>query len=129
MKILMCDVQSPMNNAAAYTYFDDITPTGPFLHIHIHVLHVPKPLYWFRLWLGVIRHQAINWNSVDQDQLCITVALRGSGLTHLPLDKMAAILADDIFKCIYLNENDRIPIQISLNFVPDDPIDNNRALV
>ena len=25
-------------------------------------------------------------------------------LTHLPLDKMAAILADDIFKCIFLNE-------------------------
>ena len=35
-------------------------------------------------------------------------------LTHLPLDKMAAILADDIFECIFLNENYRIPIQISL---------------
>ena len=33
-------------------------------------------------------------------------------LTHLPLDKMAAILADEIFKCIFLNENDRIPIKI-----------------
>ena len=32
------------------------------------------------------------------------------GKTHLPRDKMAAILADDIFKCIFLNENDRIPI-------------------
>ena len=32
--------------------------------------------------------------------------------SHLPLDKMAAILADDTFKCIFLNENDRIPIQI-----------------
>ena len=30
-----------------------------------------------------------------------------SGLTHLPQDKMAAILADDIFKCILLNENDK----------------------
>ena len=39
-------------------------------------------------------------------------------LTHLPLDKMAAILADDIFKWIFLNENGRIPIQISLKFVP-----------
>ena len=37
-------------------------------------------------------------------------------LTHLPLDKVADILADDIFKCIFLNENDRIPIQISLKF-------------
>ena len=40
---------------------------------------------------------------------------------------MAAILADDIFKSIFLNENDTIPIQNSLKFVA--PIDNNRALV
>ena len=30
---------------------------------------------------------------------------------------MAAILADDIFKCTLLNENDMIPIKISLKFV------------
>ena len=48
-------------------------------------------------------------------------------LTHLPLDKMAAILADDIFKCIFLNETDRIQIQISLKLVPKSPIDNKRA--
>ena len=42
---------------------------------------------------------------------------------------MAAILADDIFKCIFLNKDDRIPIQFSLKFVPDSPIDNNPALV
>ena len=50
-------------------------------------------------------------------------------LTHLPLDNMAAILADDIFKCIFLNENFRISIQISLKFVPKGPIDNKSALV
>ena len=50
-------------------------------------------------------------------------------LTHLPLDTMGAILADDIFKCIFLNENVRISIQISLKFVPNGPIDNNSALV
>ena len=50
-------------------------------------------------------------------------------LTHLPLDKMDAILADDNFKCIFLNENDRIPIRISLKFVPRSPIDNIPALV
>ena len=33
-------------------------------------------------------------------------------LTYLPLDKMAAILADDKFKCIFSNENDRILIWI-----------------
>ena len=42
---------------------------------------------------------------------------------------MATILADDIFKCIFLNESDKIPIQISLKFVPRNPIDNKPALV
>ena len=42
---------------------------------------------------------------------------------------MAAILADDFFKCIFLNENYTILIQISLKFVPRSPIDNKPALV
>ena len=51
-------------------------------------------------------------------------------LTHLPLDKMAFdILADDIFKCIFLNENYKISIKSSLKFVPKGPIDNKPALV
>ena len=49
--------------------------------------------------------------------------------THLPLDKMAAVLADVIFKCIFLNENDRILIRISLKFVPRCLVDNKPALV
>ena len=50
-------------------------------------------------------------------------------LTHLPLDKMAAILADDIFRCIFMNEKYCILIKDSLKFVPKVPIDNNPALV
>ena len=50
-------------------------------------------------------------------------------LTHLPLDKKAVILADDNFKCIFLNENDRILIQIALKFVPRSPIEDMPALV
>ena len=42
---------------------------------------------------------------------------------------MAAILADDIFKCIFLNEKARISIKISLKFVPKGPIDNESVLV
>ena len=42
---------------------------------------------------------------------------------------MAAILADDIFKCIFVNENFRISIKISRKFVPEGPIDNKSALV
>ena len=46
-----------------------------------------------------------------------------------PLDKKAAIVADDNFKCIFLNENDRIRIRISLKFVPRSPVDNKPALI
>ena len=41
---------------------------------------------------------------------------------------MAAILADDNFKCILLNENDKIPIRNSLKFVPRSPMNNEPAL-
>ena len=37
--------------------------------------------------------------------------------------------ADDILKCIFLNENVWIPIKISLKFVPKGPINNIPALV
>ena len=40
---------------------------------------------------------------------------------------MAAILTDDIFKCIFLKENDRITIQISLKFITMSPIDRKAA--
>ena len=39
----------------------------------------------------------------SSDQKCLL-------LTHLPLDKMAAILADNIFQGIFMNESDKIPI-------------------
>ena len=42
---------------------------------------------------------------------------------------MAAILVDDIFKCIFVHENYRIAIQISLKLVPKGPIDSKSALV
>ena len=50
-------------------------------------------------------------------------------LTHLPLDKMAANLADDVFECVFLYKMTKIPIQISVKFVPRSPIDNKPALV
>ena len=37
--------------------------------------------------------------------------------------------ADNIFKCIFLNENVWIPIKISLKFFPKGPINNIPALV
>ena len=46
-----------------------------------------------------------------------------------PGDKMAAILAYDNFKCIFLKENDGISIRIPPKFVPNRPIDNTPAFV
>ena len=37
--------------------------------------------------------------------------------------------ADDIFRCIFMNEKFCILIKISLKFVPKGPIDNKPALV
>ena len=42
---------------------------------------------------------------------------------------MCMVLADDIFRCIFVNEKFCILIEISLKFVPKGPIDNNPALV
>ena len=70
---------------------------------------------WLSKVPGTVSLTEISWTKVE--------------LTHLPLNKMAAILADDIFKCIFLNENVRISIKISLKFVPEGPIDNKSALV
>ena len=42
---------------------------------------------------------------------------------------MAVSLADDIVKCIFFNENGRIPIQSLLKFYPRSPFDNKAALV
>ena len=36
---------------------------------------------------------------------------------------------DDVYKCIFLDENVRISIKISLKLVPKVPINNNPALV
>ena len=41
---------------------------------------------------------------------------------------MTTILADDIFKSFFVNENDKIRIQISQKFVPRNPIENKLAL-
>ena len=37
--------------------------------------------------------------------------------------------ADDILRCIFLNENDNIPIGISLKLVPRGPVNNKSALI
>ena len=51
-----------------------------------------------------------------------------TALTHW-CQKNGRLFADNIFKCILLNENVWIPNKISLKFVPKGPINNNPSLV
>ena len=50
-------------------------------------------------------------------------------LFNTRLRQNGRIFPDNIFKCIFLNENDRIPITISLKYAHRSPIDNKPALV
>ena len=50
-------------------------------------------------------------------------------LTHLSPGQNGRHFADDIFKCIFMNEKFGILIPISLKFVSKGPIDNKSSLV
>ena len=54
---------------------------------------------------------------------------RGQWVNTLRPRQNGRYFADDIFKCIFLNENVWIPIKIWLRFVPKGPINNIPALV
>ena len=50
-------------------------------------------------------------------------------LTYLPLDKMATIFADNIFKCNFVDEKFCIYIRTSIIFLHNGSIDSKSALV
>ena len=58
------------------------------------------------------------------------IAYPGAGLvnTYRPRQN-GRRFADDIFKCIFMNENIWVSIKVSLQFVPKGPINNTPALV
>ena len=65
-----------------------------------------------------------NWGSMDDRHSTYWITL-----AHLSLDKKGHHFADDIFRCIFVNEKFHSLIKMSLEFVRKDPIDNNPALV
>ena len=73
----------------------------------------------FHSWCCKFRYQ--DNRSVIRGMNCV--------LTHWGRDKMARHFADDVFQCIFLNENVWISIKISLKFVPQGSINNIPALV
>ena len=58
-----------------------------------------------------------------------TFSIAPASVNTLRPSQNGSRFSDDIFKRILLNENVRISIEISLNFVPKGPINNIQALV
>ena len=50
-------------------------------------------------------------------------------INSFPSGQNGRHFADDVFKCIFVNEKFCISIQISLKFVPKGPMKNNPAVV
>ena len=61
--------------------------------------------------------------------MCVTVWTHLICINTLRPRQNGRHFSDDTFKRMFLNENIRISIKISLNFVPKSPIDNIPALV
>ena len=68
------------------------------------------------------------WRYHGMKTLSVLLALQNAINTLRPRQN-GRHFADDIFKCIFLNENVWIPIKISLKFVPKGPINNIPSLV
>ena len=71
----------------------------------------------------VISSRCADWLSIVQGKFQIWL------LNTLRPRQIGRSFPDDIFKCIFLNENVWNSIKISLEFVPRDPINNIPALV
>ena len=61
--------------------------------------------------------------------LCTYLWYAGWIVNSAPPEQNGCHFADDIFMCIFLKENVKISIKISLKFVTEGPIDNNISLV
>ena len=71
----------------------------------------------------------ISWPIIAWHQTCRMTKVCAGRINTLRPRQNGCHFADDISKCIFLNENAWIPIKISLKFVPQGPINNIPALV
>ena len=80
--------------------------------------------------LNICQHPLCHysWSSLKQDSILFKVPCYHIFNTLRPRQN-GRHFADNIFKCILVNENVRIVIKISLKFVPKDPINYIPALV
>ena len=70
-----------------------------------------------------------SWASGTTAYMCLCQVVIGPLRLIKTLRQNGPHFTDNIFKCIFLNENVRIPIEISLKFVPKGPFNYIPALV
>ena len=130
------------------TYFSVANSFVSFEAIRAMIFTTSHELFWIMLSgcqnLNQIVKARANWNSICQtlqhvpaDGLAIEGAKPSAGsdgqglysLNTLRPRQNGRLFADDIFTCIFLNENVWISIKISLKFLPEGLINNIPALV
>ena len=80
------------------------------------------------IWWGYHAITLTKQNTVDRVHILWDIVYENSPLNTLRPRQNGRHFADDMFKCIFLNENVWIPIEISLKFVSRGSINNNPAL-
>ena len=99
---------------------------GCVLNIKFYFLHFYFCfIYYIDFDLKRFNHMVLGTTKRISIMICMVI----NTLNTLRPRENGGHFADDILKCIFLNENVWIPIEISLKFVPKGPIDNIPALV
>ena len=88
---------------------------------------------WINGWVnnreaGDLRGHRAHYDVIVMSSVHSAITSNATRVTQLLLIKMAAILADDIFKCIVVHGMFCILVKISLKFVHKCPIDKNPIL-
>ena len=118
--LLPCDSSFPTSNLSMVNKaWLEMTPLNysNFLAGILHVITICDSLS--ETWP---RHGAKTANSISRIQGCM-------GFNRMTPEQNGRCFADDIFKCIFLNEKFCISVRISLKFVPKGQINNIPALV
>ena len=108
-----------MHTSGIYITMNIITHQNPSLRNYDAVLWFCRQKYWLVVFVNAGRRvlDGCDWQLVMLDGL------------HDDPRQNGRHFADDIFKCIFLNENAWISLKISLKFVPKVRINNILALV
>ena len=85
-------------------------------------------LYWCTAFNNMAHNEEVSFHSCCSPWYLVVYSCKLYSNSLRPRQN-GRHFADDICKCIFLNENVWIPIKISLKFVPKGPINNIPALV